>query len=128
MTGEVDREEIAARLGDLLSGSLPEGGFGAWLARIEIGEVEIPPHDAPLVAHLVDLFEDESIGADRRGELARRFSCCLRSSLASEELARILPLLAVQDRLCEVVRKWRAGVLTRTSFPPSSSARGSRRR
>ncbi len=115
-TRAIDRQQISARLSGLLNGSLPEGEFMRWLSLVEVGEAEIESHDAPLVAQLINLCEDESIGAHDRRELTMRYASLLQSRLSNDDVMQIFPLLTTQDRLCEVARKWKAGVLAQTSF------------
>jgi hypothetical protein len=111
-----DRNVLRHRLGALLDGRLEEVEFMGWLTQIETGETEIPPGEAPLVARLINLFEDDSIDEEARRGLACSYLACLESELSTDEIADVFPLVLSKEKLCIVADKWKLGLLNRTHF------------
>jgi hypothetical protein len=111
-----NRQTIRNRLRSLLHGSVDEQDFMSWLREIERGTVKIPSYDAALVAAVINLFEDDSIGPDIRLEFATDYLACLETNLGNDDVADILPLVLSRHRLCALGHKWRSGLVGRADF------------
>ena len=74
------------------------------------------PHDERLFWRVVYLIEAEAEDSPSLRESMSRIVESLARTSSSELTHELLPLLLDQSRLCNVVRKHRAGIISRTGF------------
>jgi hypothetical protein len=74
------------------------------------------PHDTRLFWRVVYLIETEAEDTASLREAMSRIVECLARTSSSELTHELLPMLLDQSRLCTVISKHRAGIISRTGF------------
>jgi hypothetical protein len=119
--------DLASRLQAFVAGELTRAELDAWLAPVlavdplDVTESDaLPWEDAPdeerLFWRLVYVLETSDAEDDALRALAGRVLACLASTASAADTLELLPLVADAPRLCTVVARHRAGVVSRTGL------------
>ena len=86
------------------------------IALADAGPWDVAPHDERLFWRIVYLIEAAPEDSPTLSESLARIVDCLARTFSAEMTHELLPILLDQDRLCTVVAKHRARIISRTGF------------
>lgn len=122
--------DLLQRLGDFASGASTMADLRAAIDRVlladplgaersDSGPWDAAPDDSRLFWRLAYLFESadaEADAEDARAFAERIVQCMASTGGSAATTLELLPLLADQPRLCQIVERHARGVITRTGF------------
>lgn len=112
-----DRAAMRRKLASFAGGDLDLGELRRWFTPLLADNGgEAPEHDHDVVFRLVYLFEDESLDKGTHRTNAHRLAQALHEVEDNAALLELVPIITDQDRLCGILEKYRAGLVTRTGF------------
>ena len=113
----VDRGVLVEQLEAFADRRLTLEELRSWFTPLLIGEtVAVADLDHDLVFRMVFLFEDDSLDEGKHAVNARRLVGAMRSPIANDVLLELLPVIAAQDRIAEILARYHRGLISRTSF------------
>lgn len=116
MSTMVTREDFTSRFYALAREEIYLDDLRRWFTPLLVDGDIRPGAGKDLKSSLVYLFEDDSIGPAVHVDNARRLVPYLESALSEDQVLWLLPLILLQHRLCDVVGKYKRGVVSRTGF------------
>jgi hypothetical protein len=119
--------DLAARLQAFVAGEATREELDAWLAPVlaadplDVAESDAHPwEDAPdeerLFWRLLYVLETTDAPDDALRALGARVLACLASTASAADTLELLPLVEDQPRLCTILARHRAGIVSRTGL------------
>ena len=109
----ITREGTAALIEAFANGATSLDRVRAWAGRVvAANETDIVDADAPLVAEVINIFEDDSLDELRLREFARAAVPILQSDLAADRVAVLLNVLSRRDHLEHVFMQAANGTIS----------------
>jgi hypothetical protein len=119
--------DLAAQLQAFIAGETDRATLDAWLAPVlaadplDVSESDhLPWEDAPdeerLFWRLLYVLETSDAPDDALRGLAGRVLTCLARTASPADTLELLPLVADQPRLCTILARHRAGIVSRTGL------------
>lgn len=117
MTEYPNRTEIAQRMRDALASSDAPAALKELLRSMIVAhDIQSESENIRILSYLVQRLDTMQGDAARLVALATDFEVLLRHASSVEEVESLLELVAERERFSDIVRKYLAGVLSRSSF------------
>jgi hypothetical protein len=124
----IDRAAVRAQLEVLAGRQLTVDRLRQWFTPLLTTIRKTATTDETLVFSIAFLFEDESLDESKHMRNASRLVHALQDVESNAVLLERLPIITDQDRLCQIVDRFRDGKISRTGYLSAiSNSRYSRR-